>query len=291
MKVFGDFNKLSKDAMPPKLKKGQTVIYKLLKSPDDPDNPGKITYPVATRIKTMFRIQDKGTGEFVDVGLIRGMDKEKNPIPAPGSYFDLSGTLVLMGGNVAHEELYEIMELSPENASNPDREDTGIEPKFKRVDFVKESNARIAKRSVRLEAMTYASGLTEAESRQLAAALGWDENAEPKVIQDQIEDFAEKKPQDFVDFVENKDQVKNRSLAKKAETLGILKYDHATKRMLWGASSQPIATLEVQDGKTYHDAFADWLLTAKDGSKTLENIDSQIAKTIKEKTSKPSKAE
>jgi hypothetical protein len=290
MKVFGDFNKLSPEAKPPKLKKGQAVIFKLLKSPDDPDNPGKITYPIATRIKTMFRVLDKGTNEFVDVGLIKGLDKEKNPIPGAANYFDESGVKILVGGNVAQEELYEIMWLSPENASNPEREDTGIEPKYKMVDTVKDSNARIAKRSVRLEAMTYASGLTEAESRQLAAALGWDETAEPKVIQDMIEDFAEKKPQDFVDFVENKDQVKNRSLAKKAETLGILKYDHATKRMLWGASNQPIATLEVQDGKTYHEAFADWLLTAKDGGKTLENIDSQIAKTIKEKT-KPSKGE
>jgi hypothetical protein len=291
MKVFGDFNKLSKDAMPPKLKKGQSVIYKLLKSPDDPDNPGKITYPVATRIKTMFRIQDKGTGEFVDVGLIRGMDKEKNPIPAPGSYFDLSGTLVLMGGNVAHEELYEVMELSPENASNPDREDTGIEPKFKRVDFVKDSKLRTAKRTVQLEAMTFAADMSEAQSRQLAAALGWDENAEIEIIQDQIGEFAKNKSQEFVDFVENKDQLKNKSIAKKAETLGIIKYDHATKRMLNGTSGQPIATLEIQDGKTYHDAFADWLLGSKDGPKTFEWVDSQVAKIINEKKSKPSKGE
>lgn len=290
MKVFGSFNNVSEEIKKrvPKLKKGQVVEYQLLKGFPDPIRPGQLIHPFAKRLKTMFRIWDpganKGQGEFVDVGLIRGKDKEGNVIPAPGTFIR-GGKMGLEGGIVANEELYEILELSDENESNPYR-DKSVEPKFKRVDEVRDAEVRTRRRNDKLEALTYISSLNPEEARELAASLGWNEQDELTVINDKLGEFAEKEPKKLLDFL-NDPMLKNRALIKIAETKGIIKFDRSTNRAVWGATDAPIASLDRADGKTEYDAMADWIAMHKDGNKTMENIRNQINAEIKKANVKP----
>lgn len=280
MKVVGDFNKISPElkkyiTLP---KKGTVVRYKFLIGVRDFDNPNKINYPTQN-IKTKDRIKDPFTGDFVDIGVF----KEKKIIDgnetittkkkwlAGGSQ---EGELALTIGRIEDDELYEFMELSNENESNPYR-DTSVVPMFKRIDVVKNAVNQNKARSARFTALQYVESLDDAGIREFAAAQGWDENEEMEVLRNLTGEMADKTPDAFIAFVQDP-EMKDKSLLKYAFTKEILRHDISTNKVYWTKSGTVLAQLERQDGKSYIDSLLDFILTNKRGGDAMTSIKKQI---------------
>jgi len=280
MKVVGDFNKISpqlKEYI--KLPKKDTVVrYKFLIGVRDFDNPNKINYPTQN-IKTKDRIRDPFSNEFVDIGVF----KEKKIIEgnetiltkkkwlAGGSQ---EGELALTIGRIEDDELYEFMELSNENESNPYR-DTSVVPMFKRIDVVKNAVNQNKARSARFTALQYVESLDDNGLREFAAAQGWDENEDIEVLRNLTGEMADKKPDAFIAFVQDP-EMKDKSLLKYAFTKEILRHDVSTNKVYWTKSGTVLAQLERQDGKSYIDSLLDFILTNKRGGDAMASIKKQI---------------
>jgi hypothetical protein len=278
MQVVGKINQVDEKSLPKPLGIGETVVYQLLGGVENPDPDARkaipVLYPVIVTIPSKDRIKDKTTGKVVDIGVI-----ENYNINAAGQpeikYKKLAvfakannGLFFCTGGNLSEEEQYEYYELSNYNESNPDR-DTSIEPKFKRVDEVKDSKQRNKSRNSLLEALKYFDGMTLGEMKELAASLNWNENMPPDILKDKIGEFAMNKPEDFKKAVMDKGR-DVKAIIKQAITAGVIKYDVAQHRIT--LNGQTLIKLERVEGVDYLVQAADWMATAKNGEKTLATI-------------------
>jgi hypothetical protein len=286
MKVIGEFNNVSPQIMPKKLKKDEVVEYQLLCGTRDSKDPSKILYPTSFRIPSKDRIHDTGTGKFVDIGVYdeqrtraHGSVKDGNILTKAIFIRGAKGLIGLTGGKIEDQELFEFFELTNTNESNSSRDDS-IVPLFKRIDKVNDSKISTKHRSKRTQAMVYVDSLSEKDIRELAAALKWDEKDELIVLKDKLGDFAEKKPDAFITFIEAPG-VKDMALIKFAITKGIIKYDVSTHKILW-PSGETIAILDRADGKTEIENFSDWVLTAKNGGDVMTSIRKKMTAFIKE---------
>ncbi len=291
MKVIGDFNNVSEAIKPVKLKKGEVVEY-FFYSYGMPDwnKPGKINYPFSRKIKTKDRIYDPGKNDPVDVGVFskKQLDEHRNEVIITKSFYlpgAASGILLCQGGNIDQEEMYEFLELTNDNESNPNR-DTSVIPVFRRIDAKKDALKRMSSRSDLQIALTYASGMKEEEIREFAAAMAWNEKEDLEMLQDQLGEFAQTKPSAFIKFWQDPN-LKDKALIKSALTKGIISYDVATHRIKWGNTPEgtAIASLLREDGRNHVDLFTEWLrLNGKAGDNVMSGIRKHNNALIKEQT-------
>lgn len=286
MKVVGDFNNISKEIKPKKPKNGTIVEYQFLIGRPDYNNPNKTLYPPSYRVKTFDRILDPGKNEYMDIGVFerKVKDKDGNETIRTRAFYlrGAKGLLALTIGGNQDDEMYEFLELSNENQSNPNR-DTSVVPMFRRIDAIKDASDRTQKRDVLTSALVYVSNMGEMEIREFAAAMAWGENDDLELLHDQVGEFARTKPNEFVKFF-NDPQLRTKALIKNAITKGIIKHDVATNKILWGNGDAVIAALDRQDGKTYVDTFSEWIRVMKGGDNILAGIKKQINASIKENT-------
>lgn len=285
MKVVGDFNNISEELKPPKLKKGDVVYYQYLGGEPNPDKEQKlrpVVYKQSVKIKTRDRIYDPYKKEFVDIGVVAKVDKD-NKVRCTNFAFRARANNGLWGctaGNAASEELYEFLELSNENESNPNR-DPSVTPIFKRIDVKKEIKERTKKRTELENAIIIGSAMTAGEMREFAAAMAWNEAADIEVIEDQIKSFYHENPKEFLKMAAEP-QTKDKALLKAAFTKGIVTYDVSTHKVLWGSSKVTVAVLERADGKNYLDLFHEWITKSQQGANVLASIKKQIKAEIRE---------
>lgn len=280
MQVVGKINAVDEQSLPKSLNAGETVVYQLLGGVENPDPDARkatpILYPVVVTIPSKDRIKDKTTGKIVDIGVV-----ENYNINAAGQpeikYKKLAvfakannGLFFCTGGNLSEEEQYEYYELSNYNESNTDR-DTSVEPKFRRVDEVRESKHRIKQRSTLLEALKYFDAMSTGDMKELAASLNWNENMPVEILKDKIGDFAMKDPEGFKKAVMNRDK-DVKAVIKQAITADVIRYDTAQHRIVMASNSQTLIKLERVEGIDYLTQVADWIGSAKNGEKTLATI-------------------
>ncbi len=162
MKVVGDFNNISKELKPKKPKNGTIVEYQFLIGMPDYKDPTKILYPPSYRVKTFDRILDPGKNEYIDIGVFerKVKDKDGNETIRTRAFYlrGAKGLLALTIGGNQDDEMYEFLELSNQNESNPNR-DTSVVPKFRRIDAMKDAADRTQKRDVLTSALVYVSNM------------------------------------------------------------------------------------------------------------------------------------
>ncbi len=277
MKVVGNVNNISDAIRPPKLKPGETVVYKLLCGVENPDNEQRktvpILYPQSKTIPSKDRIWDKGKQDFVDIAIVES-------VVNMGSYTDIkprklsvaakanSGTFSCTGGNVVEEEIYEFVELTNTNRSNPER-DESVEPLFERMDAEKDSKDRSRKRSVLLEAMTYAQSMTDGDVKTFAASVNWNEAEPIDILRDKVEAFAEKDPAGFTKVVEGKDR-DAKAIIKRAVDAGKIGYDTEQHRIV--LNGQTLIKLERSESTDWLTQAAEFCLHSQKGQKVLTTI-------------------
>ena len=95
--------------MPPKLKKGETAVFRLLGISGSPSNPETYKCPTHRGVPSTDRVYDPATDEYVDLAHIKSIGKGGSPIMGR-IFFERSsgGMITLRAGARTQEELYEI---------------------------------------------------------------------------------------------------------------------------------------------------------------------------------------
>jgi hypothetical protein len=291
MKVVGNFNNVS--TKPPKLKKGEVVRYQMLNGTDEVDENGAKTgrkiFPAATRIPTRDRITDPVTGEVIDIGVVEKVDKDKEVTKTKAYFADgvNGGNILLTGGNIDHEELYEYFELCNYNESNENR-DTNVEPLFRRIDRKKEADKFIKQSDNLLNALNYVSYLKGQDVRELAASLNWNELEDLEVLKADLREYAMKYPDALIKMIDDPD-IKRKSELKQSLTAGFIKYDVHTHKVLWGHNDVSIAQLDRVPGANFLDQLNDWIKTNKNGDNIMQALRKSLRGELREKVREASK--
>lgn len=252
-----DFNLLS-EKMIRKLKPDERAIYRVLNVRPDPDNAGKFLMPSALQIRSTDTILDKGTGEFVHIAAIERTDMDGNPIFI-NIVFNASnmGYLFLNGNNPLHQKIYQYLELSNYNESNPDRNANDYEALFYRVDAQKEAKVERSLRKLIVKAINMALEMDDSKAKEVAMALGIDGESTEE-IRNALEDYAEENPEEFMEVTERA-SLEYESLIKEAIKKGIINNNINSQTFEWAETKKEILKYKKGPGKNYIKELADYL--------------------------------
>jgi hypothetical protein len=294
MKVIGDFNNISTQLKPKKLKKGEVAIYRYLGGSvnTDPDETARksmpIIWPEVDVLWLKDRIYDPYKEDFVEIGIPSVVEKNEVKRCQRFEFFAKAnkGDFYVNCDSIEGQELYEFLELSNKNESNPNR-DEGVTPWFKRIDLLKEAKERTKARNILGDAILFEVNMSDKARREYAAAMGRDELADIAMITDQIKDDVFNNPDGFLKFVTDEKGLKERGVIKSALTKDIIRYDVTGHKILWVDTNTTIAALDRVEGKDYIETFYDWILTSKSGQNVFtaiqKKLNAVIAQAVKDK--------
>jgi len=275
-----------------KLKPLDIVKYRLLNGKENKD-PQKIKgddiiFPSSVNIPVAGTIIDPGDtdkdGNVTNSGLVQIAavryfdDKTKQPAfkkfyvrPEKGD-----GGIFILRGNVAEDlEMYDVLELSNVNASNPYR-DVSFEPIFERVDEMKEANKRSAKRNYLFDSLNAIRNWSYDEMRIIGAGYNLSTSLPQDVLRDRLEEIAEKDPKTFFESIES-DSLKTKAVIKMAKDAGVISFIAHENKWIYTGSDEPITILDRKEGITETEQFALFLKNNVNGDKILGNLKKLIA--------------
>lgn len=288
MKATETFNNISENLKKkiPKLKPGEVVTFQMLNgmANPDPDPKEQQKDPMIygkRQLRTNFRIYDEAKGEYVDVGAVERWDGKVPKkfvmfVPGMGEHSRFPGKFSLTGGNVAQEELYEILWLSPEREGTlcPD---AAIQPLFKILNLKEDSKASVIKFDVLSKAIDIAKKLKEdpAGARAVMAALNQPTYQDDAVLMSKIGDLARTKPETFIATYESPETATMGTI-RQAIDAGILDHDIASGKVSLGGVQ--VTTLKLQAMEELIPAITRWINSADNGKDVLANIKKQLEK-------------
>jgi hypothetical protein len=242
-------------------------------------------FPSITQIILRARLKDPETKQPVEVAHVKTMGKDNVEAYGVLNVPDTNrGVFVLHEGIMDEEEIYHVVELLNENASNPHR-DQSVNPVFERVDEVSLSKAKVAKRSTRIEMLKYIDILDPIEKRILYAANGGGYDDDIDVVTDKLQELAEKDADWFKGMVEN-NLTPIKAIVKQALEKGHIQYDAQTHQYRWVATGDNIVSLDRVEGVAPAQQFAEWLDTSKNGEAITKQMKNLISPKEEPKTGK-----
>lgn len=145
------------------------------------------------------------------------------------------------------------------------------------IDEKQEASVAKGQRQNRKLAMVAASNMTDAEVREFAAAMLWDETEDIEVLRNLVEESAEATPSMFIDLVENK-SVEFKALVKRAVDQKFIAYNPSEFKFVWVENQQTITMIgQGLDGKHEVDRLAEWLMTSgKQGDSVYNKLKSLL---------------
>lgn len=282
MKIVGQFNKVS-DSLKKKIKpltRNEQANYRLLTGYHDAVS-GETRYGSHQTIVCRDTIYDEQQGQLITIGVPRIIREgevvkvKKYEVRSVGKNMLTNGVFTLQGGNLEHQEFYEFFELSNFNKSNADR-DTGIMPIFERIDEVGEAEAENLVFDTLTKALVAADQMDKEGVKTFASIMNWDTKLHPTILKNRIKKYAREEPKLFLekqDDPENKTKV----IIKQALDAGIVSYQPAEHKMLWGKDGTTLARLEkAQDGESEIDSFFQWIQQSKNGENILKSINNAL---------------
>jgi hypothetical protein len=297
MKSTKTFNNISDKLRSeiPKLKKGEKVVFQMLNGvpnpePDDKERAkqGEILYG-KRQIPTTFRIYDpyqkdsegKEVGGYIEVGCVETWDRDQpvrfrtfipglSPGTTSGSFFQ--GKFSLMGGNIADEELFEILWLSNAREGNP-HADAGTEKVFKILDLKAETTKTVSKFEQVKKALDLVKTITVDKARQVLAALNKPTYQDDELVMAAVKELA---MSDYDSFLKahNDPETEKKYQIKTALELGILTHDVATGDVKLGNAKIGVIGVEKMDDLP--GAVVKWLESAQNGKDVMANILKQL---------------
>ena len=252
-----EYNQFSA-TMQRKLKPDERATYRILNVREDPDNYGKFLMPAAYQIPSTDVIYDKTKGDFITIAAIDRVDNDGNPIFL-NIVFTASnlGYLFLSGSNPVHQKIYQFIELCNFNSSNKDRNDADNEAVFYRVDNKKEAIEERTLRKLIVKAVNTALELDDKRAREVAMALGIDAETIEE-IRNQLEDFSEENPEEFMDIVERA-SLSLETMIKEAIKKGVIKNDVNAQVFAWAETGKELMKYKKAPNKNYIKELADYL--------------------------------
>lgn len=148
-------------------------------------------------------------------------------------------------------------------------------PIIERIDEKKASKEARENRSAKAKALQIAGEMSDAQIKEYAAAMNWDETDEIEVLRDKTETEAENDPISFVKLAST-EKLKYQAVVKRALTNGIIFYDPVGGRFL-DAKQQIITVLGIGSGQNEVEQFAEFLITnGKKGEDIYKKLQSQL---------------
>jgi hypothetical protein len=255
MKV-DQYNQFS-PSMKKMLKPDERASYRVLNVRPDPDNYGKFLIPAAYQIPSTDVVFDKTKGEFITIAAIERQNQEGN-----AEFLNIVftaanlGYLFLNGNNPTHQKIYQFLELCNYNESNKDK-NPDVDPMFYRVDTQKEAKQERANRKLIVKAVNIALELDDARVKEVAMALGIEAESIEEV-RNQLEDYAEYSPEDFMAIVERA-SLGAESVLKEAVKRGIIKNNVNSQVFEWTDTEKEIYKYKKAVNKNYFKELADYL--------------------------------
>lgn len=252
-----EYNQFSA-SMQKKLKPDERATYRVLNVRPDPDNYGKFLIPSAYQIPSTDVVYDKTKGDFVTIAAIDRTDPEGNPVFLNIVFTATNlGYLFLNGGNPVHQKIYQFIELCNFNSSNKDRNEENNEAIFYRVDNKKEAIEERSLRKLIVKAVNTALELDDKRAREVAMALGIDAETIEE-IRNQLEDFSEENPEEFMDIVERA-SLSLETMIKEAIKKGVIKNDVNAQVFAWAETGKELMKYKKAPNKNYIKDLADYL--------------------------------
>lgn len=276
LRKIGVYNDLSEDLVKPTLlKPGQTAVYKVDGIVPNPYNPGHFIIPFAKNVPPTDIIWDEGKQQYVEIAAVRSMANDKYDFYEIFFFANSAGHLVLTGGSAEHQTIHTYLTLCNYNGSNPNR-DTNKPILFWLVDEEKKSEQDRKIRNKKREALNIAHDLDMEEVRNYTASLGKDDTRPVEVLRNELEEYADKDPEAFIEMIRNQQSVQkavlNRAIAK-----GVIRFEAEQSRFVW-ANGEVIATVaRTTGGDNVEDLLAFCVSSAK-GEKVYQTIASKSKK-------------
>lgn len=299
MKKSKTYNNISDklQAMITPLKRGESVVFKMLNGVPNPDPDPKekekdpVLYP-KMQLMTKFRIWDpykkdedgKEVGGYVDIVLAdswngdnptaeRSFVTGQNPSNSRAQMASrFQGKFELRGGNVREEELYEVLFISPQRKGTPCPDDS-VAQIFEIVNANTESKTLLTKYDTLKKAIDIAKDIKREKALEIMAALNQPTYQDEVVLMAKIKEFASNKPDEFIKVHESS-QTPIIATFKKALDSGVLTYDHQSGEVKNGTVF--IVKLKSESFDTLPADLAQWASTAENGKDVVNNINSQI---------------
>lgn len=182
------------------------------------------------------------------------------------------GILTLDMTDSNDRDTFAYLELHPKMEGGKFR-DVNMPPIFRRIDEVQEARKSLSEKENRANAMFVATSMTNAEIKDFACAMGWDENRDIDIIRDEVLEIADKNSQFFRDFINNK-SIEYRAVIKRAMDNNIIAFQPVENKFVWVANGQTIAILDRCEGgvEDILRRMSDWVITSKNGQEVFSKM-------------------
>lgn len=285
--VYNDFSDELKKliALP---KKGTQISYRFLDIYEDPMS-GQSYYKAKLKIPPFSKCFDPGKNEWVEIGLVSGVDQFGNPIPNRvrrvwASPQENAGMLHITIGNSQDDELFQYLELASFNAANPNR-DEEVHSILERVNFEAEAKENRQALRMKRDALIKAAALSKEEVYNLTLLLGYDTELSEEEMRFNIEDYAENEPEDFMERINDK-QVGIKALVAQAIVLDVAYISVEDSKLKWTDSDGDIMKLADLEDDMVYEQFADFIEKKKQVA-VLDQMNKLVdAKLAKKKAKK-----
>ena len=258
--VYNDFSDELKKliALP---KKGTQISYRFLDTYYDPMSGGTF-FKAHLKIPPFSKCFDPGKNEWVEIGLVNGIDSYGNPIPNRirrvwVSPQENAGMLHLTIGNSQDDELFQYLELASFNKANTNR-DEEIHPILERVNFEAEAKENRQALRMKRDALIKAAALSKEEVYNLTLLLGYNTELSEEEMRFNIEDYSENDPEEFMARINDK-QIGIKSLAAQAIALEVAYVDVESRKLKWSDSDGEIMKLADLEDDMVYEQFADFI--------------------------------
>src|ERR1044072_3985434 len=257
---------------------GRYVKYKFAIAKRNPDTElktgGEYLYPLRW---TLTPITYSITDPFDKLRKRIGILKELKEYGAQSDKFkrvvldeQFAGVLTLDIENQEDQDAFMFFEMHPklEGGDFRDKNEMAI---FRRIDDVKEAKTSLTARENRANAMFVASQMSAQEIKDFACAMGWNEHEDISIIRDKVMELADKDPDWFKNFIDNK-SIEYRAVIKRAMDNNIINWQPVENKFVWASNNQTIAVLDrCEDGKVL-ERMSDWLITSKNGQEVFAKL-------------------
>lgn len=257
---------------------GRYVKYKFSIAKRNPDGElktgGEYLYPLRWALTPVtFSITDPHDKLRKRIGIVKELKEYGAIADRFGRVFldeQFAGVLTLDLQSHADQDAFMFLEMHPklEGGDFRDKNEMAI---FRRIDEVVEARTSLTARENRANAMFVASQMAAQEIKDFASAMGWNENEDINIIRDKVMELAEKDPNWFIQFIDNK-SIEYRAVIKRAMDNNIISWLPVENKFVWSANNQAIAVLDrCEDGKVL-ERMSDWLTTSKNGQEVFTKI-------------------
>jgi hypothetical protein len=253
----------------------EVATFQLLSRPQDPDNPGRLRLPFITFIKPVQRIVDPTSKDlrYISLGNVNQEYSDEaghliTKTPHPAFFASTQGVKVLHGNRESEVNEYHFLCLCNENASNENR-DENVVPVFEQVVAKKVAVTERMERNVRIESLNKARTMSDAETREFAASMGWNSKEVIDILRNQVEQYAEDDPAEFKLRAEDANRAL-RANVKMALDENIISYQPENKRFVFVADKSVVFAYPTRiEGTQFVDRLSEFFISNKTESKKI----------------------